>query len=186
MNRAFTTREKTLMLILVILLLATGYYWVVAMPVQDRITAANAADASAQDEIMVESVRAKQLRTMQEELESAKSNGEQKVSSIPDYDNLENVMIQLDAILTPASTYTLNFSDVGISDQLVNRPISMTFTCANYQAARGIIDSLYNCVYRCTLDNISMSAIVQDRSGTPDLNQDGVSVSLLVTFYEKY
>lgn len=185
MKREFTMREKVLLLILVLIMMVAGYYWLVAMPVEARITEAQAEEADYQDRIMMEMVRAKQLKTMREALEEAALKNEAPVSQIPMYDNLENVMVELDAILTPAETYSLTFSDVVPQEKMIARPIDMTFTCGSYTAARNIVNNLYYSMYRCTIDNITMTAGKGERDGAPDLNQDPVSVSLTVTFYEK-
>lgn len=186
MKREFTMREKVLLLILVIIVIAAGYYWLVYTPVESRITEARAEEVNYQDQILLEMVRSKQLKQMREVLEEQVAQGSEPMSVIPDYDNLEHVMIQLDAILTPAVNYSLTFSDVVPSEKLMSRPIEMTFTSDSYRTARNIINNLYSCMYRCTIDNITMTAGGGEREGAADLNQDPVSVSLTVTFYEKY
>lgn len=185
MNRVFTTREKVLLLVFVIILMAAGYYWVIEQPVSERISAAASAEAGYQDEMMTETVKAKQIKDMKAVLDAGLDGQSKPVSAIPDYDNLENVMVQLDAILTPALDYSLTFSDVQPDGKLISRPISMTFKCDGYTAAKNIVDNLYHSIYRCTLDNITMTASAKDRDGAPDLNKDQVSVSLTVTFYER-
>lgn len=186
MKREFTTREKVLLLVLIVIVIAAGYYWLVYTPVENRILEARAEETNYQDQILMEMVRTKQLKEMREALSSQNTESEGPMSVIPDYDNLEYVMVQLDAILTPAINYSLTFSDVVPSDKLISRPIEMTFACDSYNTARNIMNNLYSCMYRCTIDHVTMTAGGGEREGVADLNQDPVSVSLTVTFYEKY
>jgi len=180
MTHTFTAREKALLLILIILLLGVAYYFAVQIPVSERILTANTTESAAKDEISVETVKATKMKKMQEVIDNADANSSK--AEIPAYDNLEKVMLQLDAILGTTTDYNLTFEQLSKGDNLIYRPINMSFTCPNYSAAKTVLENLNNCKYRCMLDNISVGTTV---SSNNDIFTNEVEVSLTVTFIEK-
>jgi len=180
MKREFTQREKALLLILTALLLAVGYARLFSAPVSTRLAAAQARLADAQDALLVEQTKLAQMQNMEKELETLKKNGTSPAAQIPEYDNIENVMVQLGGILGAASNYQLTFSDLKFGDDYVARPIQMTFTAGSYQVARTILRELSDCPYRCAVSEITASA------GEGDIAAEPVKVEATVIFYEQY
>lgn len=178
MKRAFTQREKGMLLVLVILVLVVGYVKFFYEPNSDALTAAEERRTQAEDSIAIEQVRAQKLETMRAELKEYEDDGASS-AEIPDYDNIENVMVQLDSIFAVAQEYSLTFDDVEQGDSLISRPIQVTFTAKNYTAAKQILAGLYGCRYRCVLTNISVSGKSSVQTDSP------ITVSLTATFYEK-
>lgn len=181
MNYTFTKREKTLILVLVLALLFCGYWFAIAMPVQNRIAEANEQEVAALDESVVEEAKAQQLQKMRDEL--ADLDKTENFSQIPNYDNLDRVMVQLGAILSTTKEYSLTFGELEYRADLVCRPISMDFTAANYAAAKNIIKNLYGCIYRCSINGISI--VTDSGDEVADVTRGRVNVSLAVTFYEQ-
>ena len=104
MFKSFTKREKVLLVVLVLILFSALYYFTVALPSINRISAANEKSASVQDDIMLEMAKMKKIKEMQEKIEEATSaNGFKTV--IPNYNNLENVMRQMDAFLSSSTDF---------------------------------------------------------------------------------
>jgi Tfp pilus assembly protein PilO len=184
LNREFTKREKILILILVFLLLFSGYFKFVLQPAQERVTAAQNACADIENSMTVETVKAKRLADMRAAIDSYENKTDGKSSVVPLYDNIDNVMVQLDAIMKQAADYSLTFDDIQQGDQYVARPVEMSFTCGSYDAAKKIISDLDGCVYKCSLDNITVST--GKDSGGVDITKGGVAVKLTATFYEAY
>lgn len=182
MKREFTQREKILLLILVVLLLLTGYLKLFLTPVEKQYTDAQAEYSDAQTSLTLEQAKLKSMKKMEAALKKLEEDGASSDITIPAYDNSDNVMIQLDAILGTAVNYQMTFSDVVYGDTLVSRPLKLTFTAKNYAAAKEILTNLYNCKYRCALSDIAVSS----GSDTGNVRTQGVSVSLTVTFYEKF
>lgn len=178
MSRAFTTREKVLVLILTLLLLAVGYVKLVYQPMQDALNTAENRRLAAEDAVFLEQGKLAQIRRMQAELDALKADGAQQTTEIPPYDNIENVMVELDTLLAGAQTYDLTFSPVEKEDTLVSRPIQMRFTAVDYAAAKQILTQLDQCRYRCVLSELSMAA--QDSLAGSGV----VTVTVTVTFYE--
>lgn len=180
MNRAFSQREKVLLLVLTALVLAVGYMKLFYEPLQIERTEQEQRLAAAQDSLLIEQTRLARMRAMEAELEEWEASGANQDAELPLYDNVENVMIQLDAILSAAREYSLTFDQAQFGEDLVSRPVQMTFTAGGYAAARSILNDLYHCWYRCALSDISISA-------EEDIARESeVAVTLTVVFYEKY
>jgi len=180
MTHTFTNREKTLLLILVIMLLGVAYYYAIYIPVSERIQTAQTTESAASDQITMETVKATKMKKMQGVIDAADENTSK--AEIPPYDNLEKVMLQLDAILGSTTNYNLTFDQLTQSDNLMYRPIKMTFTCPNYAAAKTVLTNLNNCQYRCMLDDISVGTTSNE---SHDISNNEVSINLTVTFIEK-
>ena len=101
-----------------------------------------------------------------------------------------HTMIQLDAILSAATDYQMTFSDVQFGDELVSRPIQMTFSAGSYSAAKTILSDLYNCRYCCSLSDITVTSkgagADSSAAAQGDVTAQSVSVKLTATFFEKY
>lgn len=177
MNRSFTTREKILLLLLTIMILGVGYFKLFYQPMQEQITASQQRQIAAEDQFSVEAVRLQRMKNMQNEIEQFKQSGATVYSEIPPYDNIQNVMIQLNTILGQAKDYSISFQDVQKQDdsKLVIRPIELSFTATVHT----VMDELYHCRFRCAIEQIAVSA-----NENLSVNND-ISVSLSITFYEK-
>lgn len=182
MKREFTQREKILLLVLVAILLLTGYLKLFLAPVEKQYTDAQAKYADAQDSLTLAESKLASMKKMEAALKKLEEAGASSDVTIPAYDNSDNVMVQLDAILGSAVNYQVTFSDVSYGSNLVSRPVKLTFTARNYAAAKEILTSLYNCKYRCALSDIAISS----GSDTGNVRTESVSVSLTATFYEKF
>ena len=188
MRREFTQRENVLLLFLVIVLLISGYVKLFMEPLSAQLAGAQSRLATAQDSLLVEQTKLAQMQKMEKELENGGSSTASSQPEIPAYDNIDRVMIQLDAILSTASDYQMTFTDVQFGDKLVSRPIQMTFSAANYSVAKTILTNLYNGRYCCSLSDITVS----EENGASGATAQGsvtsksVSVKLTATFYEKY
>ncbi len=129
---------------------------------------------------MLAQTRLMTQKQMQSKIDELKQSGTVPDAEVAEYDNIENVMLQLNAILSQADEYSLSFNEVSTDDNgSITRPVDLSFTASSYTAARSIINNLYQCPYRCAVSDISESA-------ENDLATDGeIRVDLTVTFYEK-
>ena len=184
MRRPLSQRERILLGVLLLLALFAGYFKLFLAPIETRQAVAQERITQAQDAEVQEAAKLQQLQKMLTELQNLKNSGEYLSSEIPNYDNIDNVIVQLDAILSAAGEYHLAFSNVGFGDEMVLRPIQMTFTARNYVAAKQILN-LYGCPYRCSLSKITVSTDT-DSGGQGSIAANKVTVSLTTTFYEKY
>ena len=142
MRRAFTTREKVLLVILAVIVLALGYWKLILEPINTRVEQAQAAMAAEQDEIIVNTIRVSEKKRMEAELEEIFSSGEAK--PLPDYDNSAMLLVELHTVLASAKDYSLSFGTLTAleGDYIVERPVSLTFTTQTYEQARAILDAL--------------------------------------------
>ena len=179
--KAFTKREKVLLVILMVILLSAVYYFTVVRPSVERIVTANEQAAALQDEITLEMAKMKKIKDMQGKIaEATKADGFK--TTIPKYDNLENVMKQLDVFLSSATEYKLSFSATTEESGLLYRPIAVEFDCVNYGAARSIIDKIYESPFKSIIDSISVDNLEYKNA---DITASPVKVTMTVIFVEK-
>lgn len=93
MRHVFTTREKVLLVILAVLVIAVGYWKLILTPINDSIADLNAQTVSEQDAILTNSARLSRMRQMQQELETLLADPDAK--PLPDYDNSERLLVEL-------------------------------------------------------------------------------------------
>lgn len=186
LSKQFTRREKILMVLLAVLLLAGGYFRLIHLPVTVALSDIAARQTEADGQIIVLEVKLQKLTEMRAELERIRSDP--ALVSIPDYDNLQRVMVFLNMTLAAAADYDLSFQQVELptEGQVVRRTIDMTFQCASYNTARAVIGALHASPYRCQLGGLSIlpAANVDGAERSDDLTMGPVSVSLSVTFFE--
>ena len=177
MDREFTPREKGMLLVLALLLLTLGYMKLFYAPVQQAVTENQQRQTELQDQAL-------KMQTMEKELEELKTGGAVPDAQVPDYNNAKRVMVELNAILARAREYSLSFDDVSLDEDsgLVRRPVELTFQTADYAAAREIINDLYHCRYRCSIQDVTISA---DEDGTDITAAPGAVTQLTAVFLER-
>lgn len=175
MNRAFSTREKVLLVILALLLIGVGYFKLLLEPINESIDNYTLA-SSEQDAMLQGTAQLVQLRQMEQELEVIHESGD--AVPLPAYDNAEGLLVELNHILAASTEYTLNFGTVDMLDggYIVRRPLSLQFSAKNYAAARGILTALH--------DSANVNQISDLSVRLPEDSDKGVQVTCSVTFYE--
>ena len=193
MNRAFTTREKVLLVILAVLIIGIGYFKLLLEPINTSIENYRNMTASEQDEILVNTALLQKKKQMETELEELFASGDP--TPIPVYDNSGNLLVELHRILDKSLDYSLNFSGVSTMDveYLVRRPVSLTFQTPTYAQARAIIDELHdsdnvNCISDLSMqiNNGSLDYTNEIIHWDEDDDSDYyITVSLVITYYER-
>lgn len=173
MKRAFTTREKVLLVILAVLLIVVAYFKLLLEPINDSVEEYQAKTASEQDLILENTARLAKMNAMKKELQEIFDAGDAR--PLPDFDNSEKLLVELNGILAKAQDYSLNFGSAAAieGDYIIRRPISMTFRTASYQGARAIIDALHDSANINQISDVSMT-----------VEKDGVEVSLTIAYFE--
>ena len=176
MNRAFSTREKVLLVILALLLIGVGYFKLLLEPINESIDNYTQLASSEQDAMLQDTAQLVQLRQMEQELEVIHESGE--AVPLPAYDNAEGLLVELNHSLAASTEYTLNFGTVDMLDggYIVRRPLSLQFSAKNYAAARGILAALHDSANVNQISDLSVSL--------PEDPEKGVQVTCSVTFYE--
>ena len=78
MSRDFTTREKIMLLVLTLILLAAGYYAVIDQPIRTAINEAKSQQDELNTELMLLQTKAASLSRMQSELDSIEAEAWEK------------------------------------------------------------------------------------------------------------
>ncbi len=141
MNRELTLREKTLLLILIVLVMAIGYFKLLYEPVSGQIMRCRENTAQEQLEMEQNAVRLAQMEKMEQALADLRADGGRK--EIPNFNNRETLLRELRSLLSAAGEYSLDFGG-GATQQgyIVLRPVSMTYRTSTYEQSRAIIDRL--------------------------------------------
>lgn len=188
MNRAFTPREKVLLVILTVLLIGIGYFKLILEPINENIATYQANTTAEQDAMMVNAATLTKMRAMEKELEEIFASGDAK--PMPTYDNSDLLLVELNQILSKADDYTLTFGGTSVMDTnyILRRPLSMTFTAGSYKQARSILTALHDSgnVNQITdlsirFDNGERFTLFDDQDNDVDAYLD---VSLTITYYE--
>jgi len=178
LSRNFTTREKILLLILAVILLAELYFLLVHQRVEREFTEARSRTETATVSLEIETTKAAKKQEMQKKIQEAVQGGSAR--PLPDYDNATNVVAYLNSVMAAAEEYNLVFSTVEQKNYVAVRPINMSFSCQGYSAVRDIVSRLEGGPYYCEVTGLSMSA----EGGLGDMTGSLVSVQMTAVFYE--
>ena len=145
MRRAFTTREKVLLVVLAVLIIGICYYKFLLQPINNDIEMYQLNTVTEQDMILQKMADRFKMREMEKELDEIHATGD--VKPLPAYDNAEKMLVDLNTILAKSDSYSLNFGSVEALEEspyIIYRPLSLSFSCSTYEQARGIIDELHD------------------------------------------
>ena len=177
MKREFTSREKILLVILSVIVIALGYFKLVLGPINDRVDYYRGETAVEQTLVGENTVRLAQLEKMEAAVAEIKAAGTEK--AIPQYDNSGKLMIELHEIMSDTLDYSLDCSAGTVQqDYIMLRPIVMTFRTSTYAQARQIVDRL------CSSENISQISDMNMNTYTEGRNSGTVETTLVITYFE--
>ena len=177
MGRRLTGREKALILVVLIVLVAGLYFLVVHYPIVERTAEIQRETEVVEQEYQAAQLKAAEYASMKQELDEILSQPADKITVMPLYNNIETLMRRLDVIFAGTNPQ-FNFSQARITDGTAARTISFTCTAASYQAARNLLKAVTGTGYRCLLDSFTLTP----KEG--DLYAGEVNVSGAITFYE--
>ena len=177
MNRELTRREKTLLLVLIVVVLVAGYCKLILIPINDQISSYRLNMEAEQTELDANQGKMAQMQKMQKAIDEIKAAGEKR--TIPQYDNSGKLMIELHEIMSDTLDYSLDCSAGTVQqDYIMLRPIVMTFRTSTYAQARQIVDRL------CSSENISQISDMNMNTYTEGRNSGTVeTMSGLVVSY---
>ena len=137
----FNAGEKTLLLVLIVVVLVAGYCKLILIPINDQISSYRLNMEAEQTELDANQGKMAQMQKMQKAIEEIKAAGEKR--TIPQYDNSGKLMIELHEIMSDTLDYSLDCSAGTVQqDYIMLRPIVMTFRTSTYAQARQIVDRL--------------------------------------------
>ena len=159
LSRDFSTKEKILIVVLLLVLVALAYYRFVHIPCNDAIMTAHSERDMYQTELIAVQAKEAQIRKMKEELDSL---GElQSTSRMESYNNSKAELSLLNSILESARDYSITFVNVTRDGDQIRRNFNLSFTTNNYASAKKIISSLADSEYRCLIGDVKYSATVR-------------------------
>lgn len=177
MSRSFSFRERILLIVLAVLLVAAAYYLGVFHPTNETLKSVETQMADIETELLIQEEKATRL----EEMKTALAGIATDAAITPYYDNSKNVVAELNTALAGVIDYRLDFEPVELDSALVNRGIQMTFQTGNYASAKEIIEKLYNGPYQCDITQFKIeTSVPADNS----ISASGVTVTLRIVYYE--
>ncbi|MCR5469137.1 MAG: hypothetical protein K6F37_09265 [Lachnospiraceae bacterium] len=183
LSRDFNTREKVLILILVVILLALGYYWLVDSPVRTGIYEAKTEKEALEVELNAVNKKIDGLKHMQEELDDLGTTG--RAGYMASYNNSKAELAALNNILSNTDEYVISFAELTREGELVRRAFSIQFTTSGYTAAKKTITELENSEYRCRIGDLNCVAETSNDENTDLKHWTGkITVTATATFYE--
>ncbi len=154
MKKEFTMREKILLLMLAVLVIGLGYYKFVLQPINSKISDYRNLESELQLEYEQNRIKAARMSMMQKEIQKAQAKGIRR--TVAAYDNSVNLMPELYGIMRSAGDYSLDFGELVFENDIVRRPVKITYDTATYSQARDIIDKLYGSHYAMQVDDLTI------------------------------
>lgn len=157
MKKQLTVREKVLMCILAVLLVICAYYYAFYTPVLQKIADFKNEMIFLEEQNLLLDAQVKRMDEMKQELDAITSGEMGNIKELPAYDNSQNVMNSLSFILKSASQYNVSFSSVEEEESTVRRNINLSYDCGSYEAAKSILEQIYESEYRSIIKDVHMS-----------------------------
>ncbi len=181
MNRDVNTKEKVLLVILVLIILGFGYYRFVDQPVRKNLAKAETEYSSIQTELTAVRIKIRELQRMQDEIDEITAGG--KDSYMPSYNNAKEELALLNDILNESVTqYSVAFTNVTRYKDQIRRDFKLSFTAPDYESMKAVIDKLTGVDYRCMLGDCSCN-VIQVKNPQQE-ETTALSVSATATFFE--
>ena len=119
-------RERTLLIIFAVLLAGALYYLFFLSPLQTKTTQVAGEISDAEDNLDTAQIKLQKKKSMQDELDKIFADANGNPTKIPDYDNVQAVIKELNKILSESEQYSLDFGDLEDSaNSIVRRPVGM-------------------------------------------------------------
>lgn len=160
--RKLSVRERVLLVCLAVLAVVSGYVLLFYTPLSQR-TAALEEQLTQSEELSAQlEGRLEEQRQMERELELLAAQEDAPIP-MPESDNLQAVLVELNDILSDCQEYSLSFQGEQSEDYIFRRQVSIPFTCGSYQSAREILQRLHDSSLRCLLEDVHLT---QQEDGT--------------------
>lgn len=172
MSRDFTTKEKVLIAVLALVLLALAYYYFVDQNVRTSIANSESEAQSIRTQLDAVEQRITHLQSLQAKMDALKEAGQ--LSYMGSYNNSKAEVAFLNDILANTLQYSVDFDNVTRSGDQIRRSFTLQYKTASYAAAQQIMKKLCAGDNRCLMGDVSC-AIADD--GTVTMKQSA-------TFYE--
>ncbi len=176
-NRNLSRREKVLLLVLVLIGLIGLYFYLVHYPIVNRMSEIENERGEVADQQIVADARSAVYKSMKDELDVIFAMPEDKITVMPNYDNIQVLMQQFNTIFANVSP-ELSFDTVTVSDGVAVRTMRFSFAASGYEEAKEVITNLTGTGFRCLLSGLTLSP------SDGDVETNELHVSGVITFYE--
>ena len=173
LTRDFTTLEKIVLLILILVLMGLGYYQYIDQPIRQGIEEAHAEQEELQRELNLINVRISDYNNRAEELNEAR----ELRKPMPSYNHSEEELQILNDILSASNDYSTSFDKITLEGNQIRRNFQIAFIAPNFETAKGIFSRIAGSRIRCLIGNIDCSGIEEENGNIISVKADG-------TFYE--
>ena len=125
--RRLSIRERVLLVILAVLVVICGYVFLFYLPSDEMLTALDGRIQQSQAILDQSQVMLAHQRQMERALEELQA-GDTQPREMPDYDNIQAVMVELNRILADSREYSLRFTSAEGEDRVLERQVTLPFT----------------------------------------------------------
>ena len=171
-------QTKLIIIIVLVLLVGVGYYFLVYKAMNDAENTAKADIKAMQQEIDAENAKVANIKARKDEIEKGKAL--KGVVQVADNSNAESAFIS--RILKKNTTkFSNSFGKEKADGAYIRRPVKVNYTSPDYTHARAALNGIIDSDFRNIITDITMEAKDEDTglSGT-----DEVNCSFTVTFIE--
>ena len=180
LNRRFTPRERALLFVLALILVALVYFVAVDNPVRTGLQTARIEQDSLEIQVLAVENRVMEIFQMQRELDEMEQRGE-VVSRMLSYNGENREIDFLHTTLADTLDYYIGFNQVTREGDLIRREFSLQYRAASYDAAVAVMRKLEESRIRCLVGDVSMNPASDVRT----ISGGGqVMVNCSATFYE--
>lgn len=175
-SHEFSTREKILIFVFTLLLLATFYYKVAYVDFKQQMAQYDV--VTLQEEMDIEQAKGIHMTKMKTAIEQSKS---QKKGEVEKYNNQANEMIAINnALGTTSKNVSISWGEPILESTIVRRSANVSFTTSSYESFKAILKDIAEGPYRCIVNNVQIST---DKSESVTQGAK-VNVSLQIVYYE--
>lgn len=168
--KKLSIRERALIICLIIVVVVSGYVLFFNMPISQKIEDLNnqiVLEQELNDKLDEKLVKQK---VMLKEL----SNKETNFNYMPQYDNIQAIMVDLHSILTDSDEYAITFQSEQSEDNIFHRRVTIPFTSSSYAQAWHILKRLHDSPLRVLLTDLQFSQKENEK----------ITTTVVMTFFE--
>lgn len=215
LNYRFSTREKVLLAVFVVIVVLLVWLEFFFLPTQNRLDSLDQQIAATSDQMVTDSAKAAQMKKMQNAIDGYQQQG-RKLKTIPQYNNESALIALIDKAMGSSTVYNMTFTVTDSSStstsaaagsaasvpgvdsaHLVKRTMKLSFGCNSYSEAYAVVSAICDGDYPCTIDSFTFADNERQRqlssssssrtaaSGSSTGQSNPYSVTIQVTFYEK-
>ena len=177
LSRDFTWKEKLLILVLALILVALAYYQFVDKPVRAALESAHTEAEALTTELQAVQAKLDRMHRMRDELEDVTSGG--TASEMGSYNNSKAEIESLNEILKDAMQYSISFANVTRSGDQIRRNFTLQFTVDSYESMERLLSALAENHHRCLIGEVRCNS-----TRNANIMEGNITVNATATFFE--